>query len=75
MESIFGVLKVIPEYFLPLQSSNVFKNMIFFLLGVKFLVLTDPKQGPMDSFLKRFHELYTDYALKNPFYSLEMPIR
>ncbi|CAB3978845.1 Trafficking particle complex subunit 4 [Paramuricea clavata] len=43
--------------------------------GVKFLVLTDPKQGPMDNFLKRFHELYTDYALKNPFYSLEMPIR
>lgn len=25
--------------------------------------------------LKRIYELYSDYALKNPFYSLEMPIR
>lgn len=50
-------------------------NCIAGFLGVKFLVLTDPKQGSMDNFLKRFHELYTDYALKNPFYSLEMPIR
>ena len=46
-----------------------------FFIGVKFLVLTDPKQGSMDNFLSRFHDLYSDYALKNPFYSLEMPIR
>lgn len=25
--------------------------------------------------LRKLHELYADYALKNPFYSLEMPIR
>lgn len=31
-------------------------------------------QGP-EIVLKRIYELYSDYALKNPFYSLEMPIR
>ena len=28
-----------------------------------------------DMFLKKCYEIYSDYALKNPFYSLEMPIR
>ena len=28
-----------------------------------------------DGFLRKIYELYADYALKNPFYSLEMPIR
>lgn len=42
---------------------------------MKFIVVTDPNmQGP-DVVLKRIYELYSDYALKNPFYSLEMPIR
>ena len=43
--------------------------------GVKFLVLTDPRIGKMDAFLGKLHEFYADFALKNPFYSLEMPIR
>jgi len=29
----------------------------------------------MDILLKRIYEMYSDYVLKNPFYSLEMPIR
>lgn len=29
----------------------------------------------MEILLRKLHELYADYALKNPFYSLEMPIR
>ena len=37
--------------------------------------MCDPKQTGMDQLLKRLYEIYTDYALKNPFYSLEMPIR
>lgn len=45
------------------------------ITGVKFLVLTDPRVLNMDAFLKKVYELYSDYALKNPFYSLEMPIR
>jgi len=36
------------------------------------LKVTDDKA---DLFLKKCYEIYSDYALKNPFYSLEMPIR
>lgn len=43
--------------------------------GLKFIVLTDPKQLGMDILLKKIYELYSDFALKNPFYSLDMPIR
>ena len=45
------------------------------LTGVKFLVISDPKQVGVDQLLEKIYELYGDYALKNPFYSLEMPIR
>ena len=45
------------------------------LTGVKFLVVADPKQAGVDQLLDKIYELYADYALKNPFYSLEMPIR
>ncbi|RXG68252.1 Trafficking protein particle complex subunit 4 [Armadillidium vulgare] len=45
------------------------------LTGVKFIVICDPKQNSVDSFLKKLYEIYADFALKNPFYSLEMPIR
>jgi len=45
------------------------------LTGVKFLVVSDPKQVGVDQLLDKIYELYADFALKNPFYSLEMPIR
>jgi len=45
------------------------------LTGVKFLVVAEPKQAGVDQLLDKIYELYSDYALKNPFYSLEMPIR
>lgn len=43
--------------------------------GVKFIIISEPHQTGMDALLRKIHELYADYALKNPFYSLEMPIR
>ena len=43
--------------------------------GVKFIVVCDPKQMGIDQLLEKIYELYADFALKNPFYSLEMPIR
>ncbi|XP_018421658.1 PREDICTED: trafficking protein particle complex subunit 4 isoform X5 [Nanorana parkeri] len=43
--------------------------------GIKFMVLSDPRQAGTDTLLRKIYELYSDYALKNPFYSLEMPIR
>ncbi|XP_045494872.1 trafficking protein particle complex subunit 4 [Colias croceus] len=45
------------------------------LTGVKFILVTDPNMQGTEVVLKRIYELYADYALKNPFYSLEMPIR
>ena len=52
--------------------------MIFlpiFFLGIKFIVLADPRQSGIDALLRKIYEIYSDFALKNPFYSLEMPIR
>lgn len=43
--------------------------------GVKFVVLSDAYQSGVESLLHRLHAIYSDFALKNPFYSLEMPIR
>lgn len=46
------------------------------LTGVKFLVISDLRESAnKESLLKKIYELYTDYALKNPFYKLDMPIR
>ncbi|KAK3930522.1 Trafficking protein particle complex subunit 4 [Frankliniella fusca] len=45
------------------------------LTGVKFILIVEPSQTGADLLLHRIYELYADYALKNPFYSLEMPIR
>ncbi|KAF6106820.1 trafficking protein particle complex 4 [Phyllostomus discolor] len=44
------------------------------LTGIKFVVLADPRQAGIDSLLRKIYEIYSDFALKNPFYSLEMPI-
>jgi len=45
------------------------------LTGIKFIIVADHKQAGIDQLLDKLYELYADYALKNPFYSLEMPIR
>ncbi|XP_061388921.1 trafficking protein particle complex subunit 4 [Musca vetustissima] len=45
------------------------------LTGVKFIVISETGLSGMDILLRKIYELYSDYALKNPFYSLEMPIR
>lgn len=45
------------------------------LTGVKFIAISEPNATGLDILLRKIYELYSDYALKNPFYSLEMPIR
>eukprot|EP00128_Syssomonas_multiformis_P003909 Colp12_sorted_trinity150504_noHs@21160 len=45
------------------------------LTGTKFFVIAAPEDKGLDSVLKQINELYADFVLKNPFYSLEMPIR
>eukprot|EP00128_Syssomonas_multiformis_P003910 Colp12_sorted_trinity150504_noHs@17410 len=44
-------------------------------IGTKFFVIAAPEDKGLDSVLKQINELYADFVLKNPFYSLEMPIR
>lgn len=39
------------------------------------MVVAERSQAGMEILLKKIYELYADYALKNPFYSLEMPVR
>lgn len=45
------------------------------LTGVKFIIVAEPTQVGLETLLKKIYELYSDYALKNPFYSLEQPLR
>lgn len=48
---------------------------VFHFAGIKFIILADPRQSGIDALLRKIYEIYSDFALKNPFYSLEMPIR
>jgi hypothetical protein len=43
--------------------------------GVKFLLFASPEQPNTDVVVRRCYELYADFVMKNPFYSLDMPIR
>lgn len=58
---------------------NIFKlkNFYFgnFTSGVKFMIVAEPTEMRLEILLRKIYELYADYVLKNPFYSLEMPIR
>ena len=39
------------------------------------MVIADPKHAGQETLLKKLYEIYVDFALKNPFYSIDMPIR
>ncbi|KAF2750927.1 Sybindin-like protein, partial [Sporormia fimetaria CBS 119925] len=43
--------------------------------GIKFLLFTEPTQPNIDTMMRKIYELYTDFVMKNPFYTVEMPIR
>ncbi|KAJ3386218.1 hypothetical protein HDU84_001735 [Entophlyctis sp. JEL0112] len=45
------------------------------LTGTKFLLVTDPAQSNVDAIMRKLHETFGDYVMKNPFYTPEMPIR
>ncbi|XP_017057339.1 trafficking protein particle complex subunit 4 [Drosophila ficusphila] len=45
------------------------------LTGIKFIIISETGLNGIDLLLRKVYELYSDYVLKNPFYSLEMPIR
>ncbi|XP_078399104.1 trafficking protein particle complex subunit 4-like isoform X1 [Cetorhinus maximus] len=57
-------------------ETGTFKMHCFQMLtGIKFIVLANLRQAGIDSLLWKIYEIYSDFAVKNPFYSPEMPIR
>ncbi|CAG8589532.1 12789_t:CDS:2 [Dentiscutata erythropus] len=50
-------------------------NVSFLITGTKFLILADPTHPNIDLVLRRTYDVYSDYVMKNPFYTPEMPIR
>ena len=57
-------------------ETDTFKlHCIQTLTGLKFVVLTDTSAPCQEVLLKKLYEVYSDYALKNPFYILDMPIK
>ena len=59
-----------------METNNFRLNCYQTLTGVKFLLISDLKEtSNKDLLLRKIYELYTDFALKNPFYKLDMPIR
>lgn len=58
-----------------LESAHFRLTCFQTLTGTKFLLFTEPAQPNVDSVIKRVYELYADFVMKNPFYTVEMPIR
>lgn len=58
-----------------LETENFRLQCFSTLTGTKFLLFAEPQQPNTDKILGKIYELYADYVMKNPFYSLEMPIR
>jgi hypothetical protein len=58
-----------------LETSRIRMQCFQTLTGVKFLLFTEPQQPNIDTMIKKIYELYADFVMKNPFYTVEMPVR
>lgn len=58
-----------------LETENFRMQCFNTMTGTKFLLFTDTAQSNVDVTLRKIYDLYADYVMKNPFYSLEMPVR
>jgi hypothetical protein len=58
-----------------LESSHFRIQCFQTLTGTKFLLFTEPQQPNIDTMIRKIYELYADFVMKNPFYTVEMPIR
>ena len=45
------------------------------ITGVKFIILATPTNNSMEPFFTKLYEVYSDYVVKNAFYTLEHPIK
>lgn len=58
-----------------LESSHFRLTCFQTATGTKFLLFTSPEQPNTDTLARKCHEIYGEFVMANPFYSLEMPIR
>ena len=58
-----------------LESDSFKLHCLETLTGLKFLVITDPNHQGTQEFMRKLYELYSDYVMKNPFYTIDMPIK
>jgi trafficking protein particle complex subunit 4 len=58
-----------------LESSHFRMQCFQTQTGTKFLLFAEPHQPNIDTTMRKIYELYSDYVMKNPFYTVEMPIR
>jgi hypothetical protein len=49
-------------------------NCLQTITGLKFIVFTDNGHQKAFELLNQIYALYADYVLKNPFYTLDMPV-
>ena len=85
LASIFHSLYTIASQLSPVAKSSgveVLETSQFRLqcfqsiTGVKFVVISAyTNTQNVEPLLRKIYELYADFALKNPFYSIDMPIR
>ena len=58
-----------------LAAGNVTLQCLQTLTGVKFFFTAVPGTPELAALLRRVYEGYADFVLKNPFHTLDMPIR
>ena len=57
-----------------LESTNWKASCLQTITGLKFLIFTDLNFDKSNDLLKQIYATYADYVLKNPFYTLDMPV-
>ena len=83
LASTFHSLHAISKQLAPVKSGGIAQvdSPAFSLhcletpTGLKFFVTAKPRTEHVGAFLRKAYEFYSDFALKNPFYEVDMPIR
>ena len=60
--------------FTELECTTWKVSLLQTITGLKFLLFTDLSFQKSQDVLKNIYAIYADYVLKNPFYTLDMPI-
>lgn len=57
-----------------IECTNWKMSCLQTVTGLKFILHTDPNQTKTNEHLRDIYACYTDYVLKNPFYTLDQPV-